>query len=63
MSGIGSSIINSSLASNMSNTAVALAAEEAFLLDNLNLLMGKLTKVSIFYLYLYHYIFLYIVKY
>ena len=63
MSGIGSSIINSSLASNMSNTAVAVAAEEAFLLDNLNLLMGKLTKVSIFYLYLYHYIFLYIVKY
>lgn len=44
-SGAGSGIINSSSAANLTNAAVAAASEEAFLLDNLSMLLGKLVKV------------------
>jgi hypothetical protein len=43
--GSGSAVINSSSAANMSTAAVAAATEEAFLLDNVSSLLGKLTKV------------------
>jgi hypothetical protein len=45
--GSGSAVINSSSAANMSTAAVAAATEEAFLLDNVSALLGKLTKVCL----------------
>lgn len=52
-SGAGSGVLNSSSAANLSTAAVAAATEEAFLLDNLNMLLGKLVKVSPILLFLF----------
>jgi hypothetical protein len=46
-------VLNSSSAANLSTAAVAAATEEAFLLDNLNMLLGKLVKVSPILLFLF----------
>lgn len=46
MSFSGSAVVNSTSAANMSTAAVAAAQEEAGLLDNVGVLLGKLVKVS-----------------
>lgn len=50
MSSTGSSVINSSSAASMSSAAVAAASEEAYLLDNVNTLLGKLVKVALMFI-------------
>lgn len=49
MSMSGSSVVSSSSAAAMSTAAVAIATEEAALLDNVNVMLGKLVKVMHFH--------------